>query len=199
MGLELAIVRYPGQTAAESAFGTLRERAGREADWTHEVALVEHHRRDRLAIHGTIAGHFVDVDETDHLSQPGAAKGAAAGLLLGTLLGGPIGLAPGVVIGAAVGGSAGHPDEVEDEPERLSADLRAAVPEGSSAIVLLAESDHVEQMLSLIGDGADIVRRAISDAELRDLERDVAGTPPASSGPSAAGEAPPSSGEITAA
>ena len=80
MSLELAIVRYPGQTPAESAFGTLRERAGDGASWTHEVALVEHHRRDRLVIHGTIGGHFVDVNEMDHLSQPGAAKGAAAGL-----------------------------------------------------------------------------------------------------------------------
>lgn len=194
MGLELAIVRYRGQTAAESAFGTLRERAGGSAEWTHEVALVEHHRRDRLVIHGTIAGHFVDVDEMDHLSQPGAAKGAAAGMLLGTLLAGPAGLAPGVVIGAAVGGSAGRPDEVEPEPELLSADLRAAVPQGSSAIVLLALPDHVDSMLALVGEGADVTRRSLTEDELRAIESDVAKTPLASHGPDVDGEAQPGHG-----
>jgi len=199
MSLELAIVRYPGQTNAESAFGTLRERAGSAAEWPHEVALVEHHRRDRLVIHGTIGGHFVDVNEMDHLSQPGAAKGAATGLILGTLLGGPAGLAPGIVIGAVVGGSAGHPDEVEPEPEELAADLRAAVPQGSSAIVLLAPSEHVDEMLAVIGAGADVVRRVISGDERRRLEAEVAASPVASDGPNVDGEAPPSSGEITAA
>ena len=190
MGLELAIVRYPGQTSAESAFGTLRERAGERASWPHEVALVEHHRRDRLVIHGTIAGHFVDVNEMDHLSQPGAAKGAAAGILIGTLLGGPAGLAPGVVLGAAVGGSAGHPDEVEPEPERLAADLRAAVPVGHSAIVLLAPADHVDAMLALIGEGADVTRRELSDEEMREVEREVASSPLARGGPEADGNRP---------
>lgn len=199
MSLELAIACYSGQASAESAFGALRERAGAEARWPHEVALVEHRRRDRLMIHGTIAGHFVDVDEQDHLSQPGAAKGAAAGLIIGTLLGGPAGLAPGIVLGAAFGGSAGHPDEAPDEPEQLAADLRAAVPEGSSAIVLLAPAAHVDAMLALIGDGAAVTRRVISNAELLSIEADIAASPFASAGPSTAGEAPPSGGEITAA
>jgi uncharacterized membrane protein len=187
MSLELAIVRYRGQTTAESSFGALRERAGAGASWPQEVALVEHHRRGRLVIHGTIAGHFVDVNEMDHLSQPGAAKGAAAGMLLGTLLGGPAGLAPGVVIGAAVGGSVGHPDEVEPEPENLAAELRDAVPVGHSAIVLLAAPDHVDEMLALIGDGADLIRRALSDDERREVELDVASSPLAHGGPQAAG------------
>lgn len=199
MSLELAIVRYPGQTDAESAFGTLRERAGSAAQWTHEIALVQHHRRDRLVIHGTIGGHFVDVNEMDHVSQHGAAKGAAAGMVLGTLLGGPAGLAPGIVLGAAVGGSAGHPDEVEPEPEELSAYLREAVPEGASAIVLLAPSEHVDEMLAMIGSDADVQRREISGEERRRLEAEIATSPVASAGPDVDGAAPPSSGEITAA
>lgn len=199
MSLELAVVRYPGQTHAESAFGVLRERSGAAAEWTHEVALVEHHRRDRMVIHGTIGGRFIDVNEMDHVSQPGAAKGAAAGLLLGTLLGGPAGLAPGVVIGAALGGSAGHPDEFHPEPASLTAYLRQAVPEGSSAIVLLAAPEHVAEMLEAIGPQADVRRRAILDHERELLEREIAVSPAASAGPDVDGESPPSSGEITAA
>ena len=71
-----------------------------------------------MVIHGTIGGRFVDLNEMDHLSQPGAAKGAAAGMLLGTLLGGPAGLAPGIVLGAAVGGSAGRPRRVQPRARR---------------------------------------------------------------------------------
>jgi uncharacterized membrane protein len=199
MSLELAVVRYPGRTHAESAYGVLRERAGSDARWIDEVALVEHGRHDRMVIHGTIGGHFVDVNEMDHVSQPGAAKGAAAGMLLGTLLGGPAGLAPGIVIGAAVGGSAGAPDEFHPEPPSLTAYLRETVPEGSSAIVLLAESEHVDEMLDTIGPGADLRRREISERERELIEREIAISPAASPGPALDGEAPPSSGEITAA
>ena len=199
MSIELAVVRYRGQTHAESAFGVLRERADGTARWTHEIALVEHHRHDRMVIHGTIGGRFVDLNEMDHVSQPGAAKGAAAGMLLGTLLGGPAGLAPGIVLGAAVGGSAAEPDEFNPEPASLTAFLRDVVPEGSSAIVLLAPSDHVDEMLEAIGPQADVRRRLIPDHALELLEREIAVSPAASRGPDVDGEAPPSGGEITAA
>jgi dolichol-phosphate mannosyltransferase len=42
-------------------------------------------------------------------------------------------------------------------------------------------------MLALIGDGADLTRRVLSDEELRELERDVASTPLAHGGPQADG------------
>ena len=82
MGLDLALVRFGGQTAASAAFGTMRDRVGGDAPWTHEVALVEHHHNGRIALRGTFAGHYVDVDEEDHLSQPGAATGALTGGLI---------------------------------------------------------------------------------------------------------------------
>ncbi len=85
----------------------LRARAP-DAAWTHEAALVEHHgHKDQLSLHGTVAGHYVSLDESDHLSQPGAAKGAVAGGVIGTALGGPFGLAPGLVLGALVGAERG--------------------------------------------------------------------------------------------
>lgn len=199
MSLELAVVRYPGRTHAESAYGVLREQAPPGARWPDEIALVEHGRHDRMVIHGTIGGRLVDVNEMDHVSQPGAAKGVAAGMLLGTLFGGPAGMAPGIVIGAAVGGSAGEPDEFHPEPAKLTAYLRETVPEGSSAIVLLAPSDHVDELLAATGPQADVRRRTISADEQALIEREIAVSPAASTGPDVDGEAPPSDGEITAA
>ena len=160
MALDLALVRFHGQTAAESAFGALRQRAGSDAPWVNETCMVEHHPNGRMALRGTFAGHYLSVDEDDHLSQPGAAVGALTGGLIGTVfLGGPVGLAPGLVLGAAIGAERGKADEVEPEPDALVSELRAAVPKGSSAIVLLAEASH---------DGAELeaLVRSVDDTPL---------------------------------
>ncbi len=190
MGLDLALVRFSGQTAASAAFGTMRDRVGPDAPWTHEVALVEHHHNGRIALRGTFAGHYVDVDEEDHVSQPGAAAGALTGGLIGLVfLGGPVGMAPGIVVGAAVGAERGKATEVEAEPEALVEELRAAVPKGSSAIVLLAESSHVDAMLAAVDGGrAEVVRRTIDGDELEALVASVGETPAASSGPQRDGD-----------
>lgn len=190
MPLDLALVRFQGQTAAESAFGTMRDRAGRDDPWTHEVALVERHHNGRIALRGTFAGHYVDVNEEDHLSQPGAAAGALTGGLLGVAFIGPFGLAPGLVLGGAVGAEVATPDEVEAEPEALVEELRAAVPKGASAIVLLAEPSHVDAMLEALGErGEEVVRRRVDGDELRALVASVGDAPAASGGPKFGGDA----------
>lgn len=199
MAMDIAIVTFHGQPAAASAFSVLRARSP-GADWTHEAALVEHHgHRDQLSLHGTVAGHYVSLDESDHVSQPGAAKGAVAGGVIGTALGGPFGLAPGLVVGALVGASAGHPDETEAGFGTLSEQLRAAVPKGSSAIVVLADAAHADELVALVADGeAQVTRRTLTADELASIEAAVAAAPMASAGPSRDGDAH-SDGEITAA
>lgn len=185
MTLELAVVPYPGRSEAESRFGTLREQAGDEP-WTHEVALVEHHHNNRIILHGTVAGRFVSVSEDDHFSQPGAAKGAAIGGLIGLVFfGGPVGLAPGLVVGTVVGGSLATPTEVEDGPGPLLDHLRTAVPTGGSAILLVAEQDHVDAMLASAGPGA--AARA-TRLPLAQVPIGVDGHPQASAGPTEDGE-----------
>ncbi|HVP01474.1 MAG TPA: DUF1269 domain-containing protein [Solirubrobacteraceae bacterium] len=190
MSLDLALVCFHGQSAAAAAFGTMRDRAGADAAWTHEVALLEHHHNGRISLRGTFAGHYVDVDEADHLSQHGAATGALTGGVIGLLfLGGPIGMAPGIVVGAAIGAEGGKPDEVEFEPQALVEELRAAVPKGSSAIVLLAEPSHVDAMLETVdSDRAEVVRHTLAGEQLDALIASVGTTPAASSGPRPEGD-----------
>ena len=200
MAMDIAIVTFHGQPAAASAFSVLRARAP-DAVWTHEAALVEHHgHKDHLSLHGTVAGHYVSLDESDHVSQPGAAKGAIAGGVIGTALGGPFGLAPGLVLGALVGAEAGHSDEeTEAGFGTLSEQLREAVPKGSSAIVVLADAAHADELVALVADGeAQVTRRTLTADELAAIEAAVAAAPAASTGPSRDGDAR-SDGEITAA
>ncbi len=184
MSLDLALITFKGEPAAASAFGTLRDRAGRDAPWTSEVAIVEHYGSGRMSVRGTFAGHYVDVEETDHVSLPGAGEGALTGAVVGVIFG-PPGLAAGLVTGGIIGAEAGSPTEVEAEPELLINELREAVPKDHSAIALLAEPAHVDDMLSALGDSSDatVVRRPLSAEQASALIAAVAADPPASPGP----------------
>jgi uncharacterized membrane protein len=180
MSLDLALVGFKGQSTAASVFGTLRDRVGSSTPWTNEVAIVEHHAHDRMSVRGTFASHYVNVDEADHFSGPGAAHGALTGVLLGAVFG-PPGWAAGLVLGATVGAETGKPTEVEREPERLIDELRNAVPSGHSAIALLADPSDVDAMLSALSesDHGDVVRRSLTAEQASALIVSLAADPPA--------------------
>jgi hypothetical protein len=79
--------------------------------------FVERHHDGRLLLRGTFAGHYLDVDEEDRVSQKGAGEGAATGGLVGVLLG-PPGIAVGLLLGALVGANVGGTHEVESSRKR---------------------------------------------------------------------------------
>lgn len=193
MSLDLALICFKGESTAASVFGTVRDRVGSDAPWTSEVAIVEHLGHDRMSVRGTFAGRYVDIEETDHVSEPGAAEGALTGAVVGAIFG-PPGLAAGLVLGGITGAEAGKPTEVEPEPELLIDELRQAVPGGHSAIALLADPAHVDDLLSALGESDQIfvVRRALSAEQASSLIASVATDPPASRGPTVKGDSAPS-------
>src|SRR5579863_10564134 len=81
VSLELAAVRFQGQTTAVSRYEAARARSG-DAPWTTRVGFVERHHDGRLLVRGVFAGHYVYVDEEDRVSQAGAAEGGATGALV---------------------------------------------------------------------------------------------------------------------
>ena len=115
--MELAVVRFEGLGGAELEYGTVHKRVG-DAPWTQEVAFLEHHHKDRISLLGTVAGHYVSADETDSLSEAGAAVGGLAGALLGVALG-PAGRAAGFASGGTIGAELGAAEETEAEPVAL--------------------------------------------------------------------------------
>jgi uncharacterized membrane protein len=189
MSLDLALIGFKGQSTAASVFGMLRDRVGSAAPWTSEVAIVEHHGHDRMSVRGTFASRYVDVEETDHVSGPGAAEGALTGAVVGVIFGPPC-FAAGMVLGGIIGAEAGTPTELEPEPELLIDELRQAVPSGHSAIALLADPTHVDALLSALGqsDQIVVVRRALSAERASSLIASIAGDPPASRGPTVKGD-----------
>jgi uncharacterized membrane protein len=188
MSLDLALIGFVGEPTASSVFGTMRDRVGTEAPWTQEVAVVEHGRNDRMSIRGTFDGHYVDVEEGDHVSQAGAAKGALTGALIGSVLG-PPGWAAGFALGGIIGGDVGPPTETEWAPEGLVEELRSAVPRGHSAIALLAAPEHVDAMLAALPERKHdpVLRRTLTVAQAAAVLAAVSAAPPASSGPSEGG------------
>ncbi len=160
-------------------YADAKDRSGQDAHWTNEVGFVEHRRGGSLALRGTFAGHYVDVDESDRVSQKGAAEGALAAGLLG-VLGGPPGIAVGLLVGGVLGAEVGPASDTEPEPRELAERLREALPRSSSAIVLSAEAPDVAEMLAALGDSAqDVVRRALTPAEEARLQASLSATPPA--------------------
>jgi NADH dehydrogenase len=168
MRLELAAVSFPGQTTAASRYGTARANAG-HAPWTQHVGFVERHHHGHLLVHGTFGGHYVYFDESDHMSQPGAAEG-----LLGVLLG-PPGLAVGLTVGALIGSQTGAPSDVETQPEALIERLREAVKPSSSAIVALAAPGDIDDMLAALKtDTSSVIRRALTSEQASALTASLA-------------------------
>jgi hypothetical protein len=166
--LDVGVARFSGIDAAERAFAEARDRDP-GAGWIGEAAFVEVHRDGRIVIRGSVAGHYVDVDgEGDVIGRDtgiGAVLGAALGLLLG-----PPAFAAGVVGGATVGGTV----EARRGPAPAGAAvdaIREQVPVGSSAVVVVSDSERVEAMSKALGEAAEKFEHYLltpqAEAELR--------------------------------
>lgn len=174
MSLDLALAVFPHIEGADHAYADVLDASG-DVPWVHEIALVEHHRRDRLVIRGTFAGRYVDEDDQRDPIGKKTAEGALTGALAGVLFG-PAGLAVGIVGGGIAGGMTEA--RVPELHDALFDEIRADVPERSSAVVLLAAPDHVDAMAAAFeGRGGRLVRRHLSAEAARALEAAVAGRP----------------------
>jgi uncharacterized membrane protein len=176
VSLDLAIARYDGEGHAVEVYAAAKA-AAPTARWCSEVGFVEHHRNGRLLLRGTFAGHYLDVDESDRISEAGAGAGAVAGGLVGALLG-PAGIAVGLVVGGALGARVSTGSKGEDEPEALAERLRAAVPPSSSALVLIAQDAEVTDMLTAVGESAEsVIRQTLSDEQAAALQASLSDAP----------------------
>ena len=182
-GHDFAFVVFEHTEGAEQAYS----RAPRSVDgiaWADHVAFVEHHRRNRIVVRGTFAGRYVDADDELEFMGGKTAEGAVAGGAVGVLFG-PAGLAVGLVGGGLVGGVA----QERSSPHLRSAffdEVRREVPEGSSAVIMMASPDHVDAMVTALeGHRGRVVRHHLSADEAKALADAVAGDPTATPPPAA--------------
>jgi uncharacterized membrane protein len=178
---DFALMVFAHTGGAERAYGHVAGQASAEP-WAREVAFIEHHRHDRMVFRGTFAGHYVDADDDQDFIGTRTAEGAVAGAAVGLLFG-PLGLAVGFV----GGGTAGGLSEEHSGPRLRSAlfdEVRAEVPQGSSAVLLMAPSSEVDAMAAALdGQGGRMVRHRLTEEGAELLRAAVADSPSAAPRP----------------
>jgi len=175
MILELAILTFAHHQGAEQAFARLDE-IPPDVPWLQELAFVERHRRGRIIMRGTFAGHYLDIEDGGDMIGRDTVIGALTGAVIGAAFG-PPGFAAGLVAGGSIGGyvQSGNLSVTDSE---LFEQIRTHVPAGSSAIALLASPDHVDAMLAAFAQaGGHSYRRVLSLAEAAMLESAVQDAP----------------------
>jgi uncharacterized membrane protein len=130
-GVGLVVAAYTDESAAEAAYGNLKQARDGGLFYYDDVAVVT---RD--------ASGQVDIKEHGDMST---GKGAGIGALIGGvigIIGGPAGIAVGAGAGAAIGGIAAHSDAGfnNDTLEKVG----GALPAGSSALAATTSKDFVE-------------------------------------------------------
>jgi uncharacterized membrane protein len=179
--MDFALMVFEHTGGAERAYGHAMTTESGEP-WAQEIAFIEHHRRDRIVVRGTFAGHYVDADDEGEFIGPKTAEGAVAGAAAGLLFG-PAGLAVGIVGGGMAGGVAGE----HSGPRLRSAlfdELRNEVPRGSSAVILMAAPEDVDAMVSALEEyDGRLARHHLASEELQALRSAVAGSPSAAPRP----------------
>jgi uncharacterized membrane protein len=172
--VDFALMVFEKTGGAEHAYGDVSGQNS-DAPWAREVAFVEHHRHDRMAVRGTVAGHYVDADDDADFIGPQTAEGVVAGGAVGLFFG-PLGLAVGLVSGG-IAGSARHEHSGPQLRSALFDELRSEVPQGSSAIILMGPPEDVDAMIAaldghhgrlvrhhLTPDGADVLRETVASS-----------------------------------
>ncbi len=180
-GLDLALMVFAHTEGAERAYADApAEVAG--VPWAQEVAFVEHHGRDRIVVRGEFAGRYVDADDDQEFIGRKTVEGALTGAVAGAVFG-----PPGFAAGMVGGGLAGSVAEERSGPKLRSAffdEIRGDVPEGSSAVILLAAAEHVDAMVAALqGHGGRLVRRHLTDEDAAALQAAVADRPGAAAPP----------------
>ena len=180
MSLDLALMVFDHIEGGDRAYADVLYGHG-DAPWVHEIAFVEHHRHDRIVVRGTFAGRYVDLDEQGDVIGKRTAEGALTGAVAGLFFG-PAGLAVGIVGGAMAGGVS-ESKHVPHLHDAFIDEVRAEVPEKSSAVLLLASPEHADAMIAAFeGSGGRLVRHHLSPEAAKTLEGAVAGSPPAAGG-----------------
>lgn len=131
-GLAYALAWFQGEGGAATAFAAACETWG-GVPWLHKLVVAEHHPNGRIALRGTLAGQYLEIDGSHRFPATGSGDHALFADLLEALQS-PSGLAVGTVGGASVGLPMGSRSDAEPDPSRLVERLRKAVPRRSSVL-----------------------------------------------------------------
>ena len=150
MALKLGVVIFEDADRAAEVLTGFKELHPAD-DWAENVGIIERRKSGRIAMYGALGR---DTNWTDEGAEAllGVSLGGTTGLLLGALAG-PPGVAIGGAVGATIGGLLGGVDE-ETVNEKMFGVVRSKLTKNSSALVLLADARHVDDLLGSTRRGA---------------------------------------------
>ena len=165
---EVGVIAFADTDTAERVVNGLREMGA--TNIVQDVSLVEHHKNGRFSVHAYS-------QETSRGAKMGA--GAVVGTLVGALLLGPFGMVIGLVGGGAVGASLGgrnaHDLGLSDE---FVEELRAALPPGSSAVLIAGEPEQVDELMGHVRKTDAVVakelREPLTDEQSKAIRQAIA-------------------------
>ena len=175
--MDAGVATFAGIHGAEHAFTTARDR-NPEADWLRQSAFVEVHRDGRVVIRGTVLGRYVDVADVGDVIGDATALAAIAGALPAFAFGPPA-VATGLIGGATIGGVVEAIHAPRLDGPGLDA-VREQVPQGSSAVVVISETDDIRAMADALASAAStFTQYRLSEAAEAELRSALADTPAA--------------------
>lgn len=165
MPVEMTAVAFDGTHTAERELSALH--STRSDPWLTEVAVLEHHRTGRYSMKATSP----DYGDEDHVGA-GIAIGGGTGMLLG-LIGGPLGLLFMGAMGAMIGGAAGAAgSKGAGAFDPLVDEVKDAIPDDTSALILVAENPTAEQLVAAVGPhGRQVIRQQLTSEQVDQLKQ----------------------------
>ena len=154
---EVGVVTFEGEDAASRLVDSLRGSLG----FLNDVAILEHKPSGSFSVHD----YSNEATKGQHVGA-----GALIGGVTGALLLGPFGVLIGVLGGAGVGASmqGANPHELALSDDFIDK-LKASLPPGSSAVLVMGEPDRVDTVMGEIR-SAEAVTRAEFKEPLNDAQ-----------------------------
>jgi uncharacterized membrane protein len=171
MSLELVVLRFAEPEGASNALLALRSEPQIRRGWLEEAAVVRRHGSGRVSIRGTYAGYDSGgIGEAD-ATKAGIAVGAIGGGLIG-LLGGPLGILIGAIGGGSLGGLFGRTRGRDPSEWAVFEKIKTQLPKGASALMLLAETQTVDDVIASFAiAGAELTRQPLAWEEVEQVRR----------------------------
>lgn len=167
MALTLGMFLFEGDETAAEVRRALQDAHAGAYPWVPEIGLIERHKNGRVSMRATCQGRAFEEEEGE-IPLVAGVIGGLTGALIG-LFAGP-GLLLGLFAGGAAGAAIGAVDEFSKE-DTIYGDLKKRLGKDSSAILLLAEEEHVAALQALLeAEAPEVVRREIPDAVVGKLE-----------------------------
>jgi uncharacterized membrane protein len=165
--MEIGILKFPESGDAQAALKEVIDAEGDRNPWLHEIGVVSRPLVGRVKVSTSFPDGKSKIFREGELADAVSQMGGLTGYFV-SLLAGPLGPMIGAVKAATLAGAAGN--DAEKKLFHLD-ELKKALPRDSSALVLIADTGTIDQMVKLFKeDEPQVIRRDVADELHKQLQ-----------------------------